>query len=111
MSFWGVHFAAFLLSSLYFSGSNACSREIQVQFYHKNFSIPNIPQSELPLKIQVQKYDFTFFFKEAAFCDNAPKCIISVSLHGYISISDIYLLSLALSRVHFIISQVYMPSC
>ena len=46
----------------------------------------SILSSELHLKIQVKKYNFHFFPKEATFCENAPKCIISISPNVYIFI-------------------------
>ena len=55
----------------------------------EDFSIPSILQSELHLKIPVKKYNFNFFSKGVTFRENAPKCIISVSLHVYIFISDL----------------------
>ena len=44
----------------------------------------SILPSELHLKIQVKKYNFHFFSKEATFCENAPKCIISISPNVHI---------------------------
>ena len=44
----------------------------------------SILSSELHLKIQVKKYNFHFFPKEATFCENAPKCIISISPNVYV---------------------------